>query len=182
MKRILLITLFSLFTFNGAFAQLNAVTVDSTVDTKITILDKKATFSTQTIGKYEKVKIWTKEQAEPVMGFATALNDSTLLVNDTEISINSIEKMRVTNPAGMTTGIILTTGGAALTAGGAFLVSDSFSGDGLGFDDIFRLIGGVVVSGTGVLTMATGTVLMAIFSKKVKMDRWEVNISDKPAG
>ncbi len=126
---------------------------------------------TKNIDEWSEVTIWIKDSLSPIKGHLSYNNDSTLILNEKDISIQSIEKIRISPAVGEIIGVGLTGVGTVIASFGITLMLDSMGKTDLtnalllGFGYATTIVGGVAT--------AIGTFVLIVNNRHYHLDEWE---------
>jgi hypothetical protein len=164
-----------------AFFLLNYAVIGQTdsskVEKRIYLKNQSTNQTSYYINKWDEIKIWLKGVEEPVKGFVTYANDSTLLVDGEAVAVDLIEEIRITPLAGTFLGTAtLLCGGFAAGPGLYIMIQGN---DEPGLSSILYFAFGGALAGVGGAVAFIGTILLVGNSKKYNLEEWEFQFDVK---
>ena len=125
------------------------------------------------IKEEKKIKVWINGHEEPVKGKYTIVNDSVIRIEEADININTINKIRAPRLFTKIAGGILVTGGAVFTGVGLSVIVISLNSNELGA--AFGLLIGIITTIFGVIPTVIGVPVFFI-GKKFKTEDYQFSI------
>lgn len=163
------------------FLTYNSIAQDNSPAAKheIKLVHSNGILPSRKILPQQQVKIWIVEENEPISGFITYADQNTIAVDDREIPVKHIEKLRVTKVPSLVVGGIFAAGGLVLAAQGRSVYKNAAESPCVGGGCIFGLLGGATAMAAGTASVVCGTIVLATSTNKYNMDKWHFHITNE---